>query len=207
MIQLTDLPSDLLIHIAAFLPEYDGLYFKASERVVFAGVLNNYDMLEYYRKICDTEYDKRCFMNSLAYSGNLRAVQWARKQGTPIDEWTCSAAAINGNLEMLQWLHSEGCPWNEGTCSAAARHGNFDILQWLHIQGCPWNEETCEGAAYSGNLDMLQWLHSQGCPWNEETCKAAAENGRWYILQWLIDHGCPEPMDDDEYLEMKSRLI
>ena len=181
MIQLTDLPSDLLIHIASFLPDvqFDD-YYKRSERVIFAGVLNNYDMLEYYRKICESEYDKQCFMNSLAYSGNFRAVQWARKQGCTLDHMTCFAAAKYGNLEMLQWLHSQGCPWNEETCKAAAENGNLEMLQWLHSEGCPWNEETCEGAAYSGNLDMLQWL---------------------------IDHGCPEPMDDDEYLEMKSRLI
>ena len=119
MINMTDLPSDILIHIASFLPDSDDYdddwYPETSERVTFAGVLNNYDMLEYYLQQRKDEEDKGYFMNSLARSGNIRAVQWARKQGIPIDEDTCNVAARYGNWDMVKWLHSEGCPWNKET--------------------------------------------------------------------------------------------
>jgi hypothetical protein len=36
-------------------------------------------------------------------------------------------AAHNGQLEILQWARANGCPWNEYTCSYAARNGHLEI--------------------------------------------------------------------------------
>ena len=66
MIKLTDLPYELLLHISSFLDDD-----SPSDRVTFAGVLNNYDMLEYYLR----KYDKLEIIASLVFSENSRAVQ------------------------------------------------------------------------------------------------------------------------------------
>ena len=66
--------------------------------------------------------------------------EWARQP--PRCEWdeeTCEAAAKGGHLEVLQWARQNGCPWNELTCSAAAG-GHLDVLQWAHENGCPWDK-------------------------------------------------------------------
>jgi hypothetical protein len=43
----------------------------------------------------------------------------------PWDERICRQAAINGNIKLLQWARKEGCPWDETTCEAAAANGQF----------------------------------------------------------------------------------
>ena len=90
-------------------------------------------MFKYYLRT----FDHRWLMNALAYSGNIRAVQWAHTNGCERFEWTSSSVAHNGNWDMVKWLHSQGCPWNRNTCYATAEQGNVEMLQWLHSEGCP----------------------------------------------------------------------
>ena len=170
MLQLTDLPSDILIQIASLLSNNDStstaspspfsyIYYgrtfaspTPTERLIFAGVLNNLDIFEYYLQ----REDKWSLMISFVCSGNIKAVQWAYANGCPFyDETLCKAAADSKNMDMLQWLHNKGCPWDESTCVAAALGGCFEMLQWLHNEGCPWGVETCAAAAVNGNLEML----------------------------------------------------
>ena len=68
------LPSDLLIHIASFLIHNKN---GSSERIMMAGVLNNHDMLKYYRQ----RYYQQWFINCVVKSENIRAVLWAHKNG------------------------------------------------------------------------------------------------------------------------------
>ena len=56
---------------------------------------------------------------------------------------------------MLQWARANGCPWNEWTCTAAAKGGHLEVLQWARENGCPWNKWTCSEAAKGGHLEML----------------------------------------------------
>lgn len=51
---------------------------------------------------------------------------------------------------VLQWARANGCPWNEETCSSAARGGHLGVLQWARRHGCPWNAATCSFAAGGG---------------------------------------------------------
>ena len=46
-------------------------------------------------------------------------------------------AAYNGHLAVLQWARAQGCPWDENTCSCAAMDGHLAVLQWAQAQGCP----------------------------------------------------------------------
>ena len=39
------------------------------------------------------------------------------------------AAAREGHLEVLQWARRNGCPWEETTCSGAAGQGHMEVLQ------------------------------------------------------------------------------
>jgi hypothetical protein len=38
---------------------------------------------------------------------------------------------------VLQWARANGCPWDEDTCTAAAKYGHLELLQWARAQGCP----------------------------------------------------------------------
>ena len=38
---------------------------------------------------------------------------------------------MNGHIEVLQWARAQGCPWDEKTCSVAAINGHRAVLQWI----------------------------------------------------------------------------
>jgi hypothetical protein len=44
---------------------------------------------------------------------------------------------MNGHLEILKWARDNGCPWNELTCSYAAEHGHLEVLKWAINNNCP----------------------------------------------------------------------
>ena len=71
-------------------------------------------------------------------------------------------AANNGRLECLKYARENGCPWDENTCTAAALHGYLECLKYAHENGCPWDEWTCEGAAEHGHLECLKYAHENG---------------------------------------------
>jgi len=64
---------------------------------------------------------------------------------------------------VLQWARAQGCPWDEETCSEAAYGGHLEVLQWARAQGCPWDNQTCQRAADGGHLDVLHWARAKGC--------------------------------------------
>ncbi len=72
--------------------------------------------------------------------------------------------AYEGHLKVLQWARSQGCPWSEHTCTSAARGNRLKVLQWAKGQGCPWDKNTSRYGASGGHLEMLQWVRRQGCP-------------------------------------------
>jgi hypothetical protein len=41
---------------------------------------------------------------------------------------------------VLKWARENGCPWDEETCSAAAEGGHLEVLKWARENGCPWTE-------------------------------------------------------------------
>ena len=47
--------------------------------------------------------------------------------------------ASGGYLELLQWARKNGCPWHEHTCSIAARSGHLDVLKCACENECPWD--------------------------------------------------------------------
>jgi hypothetical protein len=79
------------------------------------------------------------------------------RQGRLDKRVVCEYAANYRQLEILQWARANGCPWNEFTCSGAAEGGHLEVLQWLRANGCKWDARTCTGAARGGLLGVLQW--------------------------------------------------
>ena len=73
-------------------------------------------------------------------------------------------AAWGGHLEVLQWARANGCPWDEDTCSMAAHNGHLEVLQWARTTGCPWDERTCGMAVREGHRDVFLWAREYGCP-------------------------------------------
>jgi hypothetical protein len=55
----------------------------------------------------------------------------------------------------LKWARQNGCPWNELTCSEAAKGGHLEVLRWARQNGCPFDPGTCEWAAEGGHLEVL----------------------------------------------------
>ena len=51
---------------------------------------------------------------------------------------------------MLKWARENGCPWNEWTCTYAAKGGHLEVLEWARENGCLWDEEMCTIAALEG---------------------------------------------------------
>mmetsp|Transcript_10605 Transcript_10605/g.30193 ORF Transcript_10605/g.30193 Transcript_10605/m.30193 type:complete len:476 (+) Transcript_10605:231-1658(+) len=153
-----------------------------------------------------------------AAAGDLKKLQWLRKQGCPWSTDTCAAAAQGGHIRVLAWAHENGCAWNMMTCvlaaegghvealewatdhrcptcksytlSCAARAGHLPVLQWAHSQGWPMSVFVAEQAARAGHLDVLKWLRGNGCAWNTQTCNGAAEAGHLHVLKWAVSNGC-----------------
>lgn len=66
-------------------------------------------------------------------------VEHAHNSRKPIvlDADFASECARNGHLERLQWARTNGCPWNELTCTYAAEGRHLALLQWVRDNGCP----------------------------------------------------------------------
>ena len=63
---------------------------------------------------------------------------------------------------MLQWARANGCPWDEYTCTNAAQGGHLEMPQWARANGCPWDKRTLEWGKYS--IELLKWAITNGCP-------------------------------------------
>ena len=60
---------------------------------------------------------------------------------------------MGGHLGTLKWARENGCPWDEGTCTAAAWRGHLEILKWARENGAPWNEYARRFAASKGYVE------------------------------------------------------
>jgi hypothetical protein len=71
-------------------------------------------------------------------------------------------------LEVLQWARENGCPWDDSTCTCAAQNGHLEVLQWARENGCAWDESKCvRAAARNSHVHVLQWALESGCEqWN-----------------------------------------
>jgi hypothetical protein len=49
----------------------------------------------------------------------------------------CWLLAHEGRLTVLKWARANGCPWDEQTCSYGAGGGHLEVLQWARANGCP----------------------------------------------------------------------
>ena len=65
-------------------------------------------------------------------------------------------AAYNGHLAVLQWARAQGCPWDENTCSSAGENGLLAILEWAQVQGCPCDQETLNALEQEKQRLLLQ---------------------------------------------------
>ena len=79
---------------------------------------------------------------------------------------------------MLKWARENGCPWSESTCSSAAIGGHIEILKWARENGCPWDSQTTVMAALCNEFASLKWAVENGCLLNiANTLKYRCDSG------------------------------
>lgn len=167
--QLNELPADALraIYEHVALPFVLKLVCRAlrdagPKRTVttMAQVTESYDALRLAMKMgCPFPWDER-FAKNIAWSGDLRALMWARKKRQiPWDEYAPGHAAHSGNLDMVQWLKNMDCPFESKLVSRqAAQAGHLHILKWLHMWDAPMDKWCVAQAAKRGDLALVKWL-------------------------------------------------
>jgi len=210
MLTLSDIPSALLIYSGEFLTDdyyiaenvdkddksVYGKNFDPCDRVALAAMLHNYDMLEYFL----TRYPnhKNLISISIAYSGNLKALQWAvTEMNCPLDvddPRFLYNAVCGGNIAMLRWLRQQGCQFDKHSLKhAAAEYGNLQVLKWLFSQGFRWNHNCIHIQEDKESIkgELLDWYRSFACPLDEEIWNWAVIGGSIPILQWLYNHDIP----------------
>lgn len=125
-----------------------------------AQVTASYDALRLALQMgCPFPWDER-FAKNIAWSGDLRALMWARKKKQiPWDEYAPGHAAHSGNLDMVQWLKNMECPFESKLVSRqAAQAGHLHILKWLHTWDAPMDKWCVAQAAKRGDLALVKWL-------------------------------------------------
>jgi hypothetical protein len=62
-------------------------------------------------------------------------------------------------LEVLKWARDNGCPWDEETCSSAAMAGELEVLKWARDNGCLLVVEDClYYAEEADHVEVMNWL-------------------------------------------------
>jgi hypothetical protein len=68
-----------------------------------------------------------------------------------------------GSVERLAWARENGCPWDEGTCSLAATGGRLEVLRWARAHDCPWNERVCLGQGLASTRPLFSSTRDAFC--------------------------------------------
>ena len=102
---------------------------------------------------------------------------------------TCECAAAGGHLEVLQWARRQGCPL-DNACLVAIKHGNLDTLKWMVADGCTRSTIAVATAAIFGHVHILEWMHTSHYTWvNLGICEAAVAGGHPDVLEWARSNG------------------
>lgn len=131
-----------------------------------AAVTASHDTLRLAMRMgCPFPWNER-FAKNIAWSGDLRALVWARKKKQiPWDEYTPTHAAHSGNLDLVQWLKNMDCPFeSKQVAQQAAQSGHLHILMWLQTWDAPICGQCLNYAARRGDLGMVKWLVARRVP-------------------------------------------
>jgi hypothetical protein len=103
--------------------------------IIMSGILNDKDAID-ITAIQKGEATRQRMCDSIALSGNLPMMKWARSDKVPRVN---DAAVEERSIKQIRLVPF---PWGEETCSNASEFGHMKLLQWLHEQGCPWDHRT-----------------------------------------------------------------
>jgi hypothetical protein len=108
------------------------------------------------------EWDNDDAFTSAMETGNLKTMDWLKKQGSVLTEMTFATATKLGNIRVLEWLKKNECPWDALTFTTAAFHGNVQVLKWLKKNGCPFDQGTYDSVknneSICNNSTILKWF-------------------------------------------------
>jgi hypothetical protein len=127
---------------------------------------------------------------------NTSLMDWACRQGCPLEPLTCACAVEFGDLDVLMFLREEReCPWDAWTTAVAAMSGRTETLRWAHDNGCPsvgrW---IVECAAMRGDMPTLRWaIEDAKFEWSPWALAYASREGHEEVAAWARARGCPEP--------------
>ena len=98
------------------------------------------------------------------YVTSVNLLQWALDELEMPKRLVCGTIAYSGHLDMLKWARAQNppCDWNAWVCIHAAYNGHLDVLQWARAQDppCAWDERVCINVP----SNIIEWLRSQNTP-------------------------------------------
>ncbi|KAG8460414.1 hypothetical protein KFE25_011905 [Diacronema lutheri] len=128
-LRLDGLPTELLVLVAAALPEDDELAASLCCRKLRSAVAQ--------RRAADGRDGTRTAEHTACTSDAKLA--WAVLGcGLRLTPRLCAFAAARGSLTQLSWLRAHGCPWDAHTFTAGAASGHLSVLRWAHAKGLAW---------------------------------------------------------------------
>lgn len=130
------------------------------------------------------------------HTGDVRALEFAKRNGAVIDSWTLCRAARYGRTDAVSWLLENDCPCHLNPMLWAASGGTIDTVDQLLLHGVgQWYSACSREAAHRGHMHLLHHIAGIGMAWMGEgderlTCLDFVQHGRIEWLMWARAGGC-----------------
>jgi hypothetical protein len=142
--------------------EFWPFVFTSLSTIEFAW--NNYPFGKENEKYAGEFYDQESFMHSMACSGRLEFVRWAREVKNC--DWGEDAMmeVITTDFEMISYCVENGAPLFSGLTACSSERGDLPVLKYLHEHDCPWDEHALFNAETKNRIECLNYLIANNCP-------------------------------------------
>jgi hypothetical protein len=132
---------------------------------------------------------------SAATAGSVQMLQWLKKRGFLLRDYTSVAAASRPHsMPVLRYLHESGCEWHKDCCGKAGAAGDVAQLQRLCSHGAVLSLSSVYEAARGGSVPVFEFLQQQQevavNMLSSKTLLHAALHGQLQLCKWLRAAGC-----------------
>ncbi len=179
---LTKLPSDVLAHIASFLPPGEAAYSLRPACKLFARERSP-QLLKVPIGMQHPPVASHALLARWGQEGSSRGLTYKQRLQLLLD------AARGGDAEALQQLSlSTGCLVNEEVFRTAARADQQEVCSWLMKQDCDLADDgtwVLAAAAQAGHTELCRKLYGAGFRLPYYTSLLAARAGQGAVMEWL----------------------